>query len=670
MKKRIDEITFFRRGVLQMAALVYLVLVGAPVYAANPVSLNQVPVPEPRNLSRFVADRDAAIRLGKALFWDMQLGSDGRTACATCHFHAGTDNRTRNTLHAGPNAVLDAGSRPNGQLAVGDFPFVDFAAADDPASARTVRDDVVGAQGVSLVRFVNIAPGRGEDRGNHLRDTLFARNGRNVRQSTGRNAPSVINAVFNFTNFLDGRANHFFNGINPFGVMDGKASIYHNNNGVLETVSLVDNLADNPFALDNASLASQALGPPLSDVEMSWSGRSWPELGRKILALRPLAGQGVHPQDSSLAGLRHASGKGLAPSYGSMIRAAFRPEFWNSATPVNGFTQMEQNFSLFFGLAVQLYEATLVADQTPFDRWLQGDVNALSESADRGRGIFFSGGAGCFNCHMGPELTGASVSQAQAPGEAGLIELMAMGNGALANYDIGFYNIGVTPTAADPGRGGTGPLTMSDGRAMPLSFSRQHFEGAANLGFTPIAQPGCVNNFLADPPTICPPTTDIITRVAADGAFKTPGLRNVELTGPYMHNGGMLTLMQVVDFYTRGGNFPAENIQDLDPFINPLNQLRDNEQKKIDLVNFLLALTDERVRWESAPFDHPQLLLPAGHQERISGNPKRTRVLTDNLLDLPAVGAAGRSPQGRLPLKPFLADNLTGEELANFHYQH
>ena len=43
-------------------------------------------------------------------------------------------------------------------------------------------------------------------------------------------------------------------------------------------------------------------------------------------------------------------------------------------------------------------------------------------------------------------------------------------------------------------------------------------------------------------------------RVAVDGSFKVPTLRNVELTGPYFHNGGYATLEQVVDFYSRGGN--------------------------------------------------------------------------------------------------------------------
>src|SRR5690242_14231051 len=51
--------------------------------------LNQIPVPEPPNLFQFVKSKPAAIKLGKAFFWDMQVGSNGLQACASCHFHAG-----------------------------------------------------------------------------------------------------------------------------------------------------------------------------------------------------------------------------------------------------------------------------------------------------------------------------------------------------------------------------------------------------------------------------------------------------------------------------------------------------------------------------------------------------------------------------------------------------
>lgn len=655
-------------GAVATAVATCLTLIGWTAYSAAQIALSQVPVPEPRNLSNFVADRDAAIRLGKALFWDMQVGSDGLTACASCHFNAGADNRTRNTMHAGPAGVLSGGLRPNDVIGGNDFPFVRFAVPDNRNTARTVREDIVGSQGVTRSRLTGVVPGRAVERAVFVHDPSFSRNGRNVRQATRRNAPSVINSIFNFSNVWDGRANHFFNGVNQFGVMDANARVYLHS-GALEAISLTSNLSENPFALDNASVASQATGPPMSSTEMSWAGRTWPDVGRKMLPLRPLAGQSVHAQDSRLAAVRHSSGKGLNTTYDAMVRAAFRPEFWNSSTSVNGFSQSEQNFSLFFGLSVQLYLATLVSDQTPFDRWLLGDDTALSPSADRGRSIFFSGGASCNRCHIGPELTSASVGQVRAPGEAGLIELMSMGDGALANYDIGFYNIAVAPTSSDPGRGGTAPVRMADGREMPLSFARQYFEGAPNLGFMPLAQPGCVNDFLADPPTICPPVNVTVTRVAVNGAFKTPGLRNVALTGPYMHNGSMATLRQVVDFYARGGNFHNENLADLDPFIDTIGQIQGSEQAKTDLVNFLLALTDERVRQESAPFDHPELLVPNRHRTRIDANPKRTRVLADDMRVIPAVGAAGRAAQGLSPIRPFMTEGLSQEAADDFHYQ-
>ena len=57
-------------------------------------------------------------------------------------------------------------------------------------------------------------------------------------------------------------------------------------------------------------------------------------------------------------------------------------------------------------------------------------------------------------------------------------------------------------------------------------------------------------------------------RIAVDGAFKVPSLRNIELTGPYMHNGGMSTLEQVAAFFNRGGDVVhpdlAANIVPLD----------------------------------------------------------------------------------------------------------
>jgi hypothetical protein len=80
-------------------------------------------------------------------------------------------------------------------------------------------------------------------------------------------------------------------------------------------------------------------------------------------------------------------------------------------------------------------------------------------------------------------------------------------------------------------------------------------------------------------------------------------------------------------------------------------------------------LTDERVRWEQAPFDHPQLFVPDGHENRLDGHPKRSRALADRMVEKPAVGRNGRQAQGLGPLKPYLADDLAGAELEAFHYQ-
>jgi cytochrome c peroxidase len=671
-----------RSHLLLAPAVLAALLVAAPARGQLPLSLDRVPVPEPVNLARFVKDKGAAIRLGKALFWDMQLGSDGRTACATCHFHAGTDDRTRNQLSPGFDGAFGAGARPNADVELGDFPFHRFADADDRFSAVVrSRDDVVGTQGVLKASHQQVVVGSAEDRGRPLRDGLFTHSARNVRQVTGRNAPSVINAVFNLANFWDGRANQFFNGVNPFGDLDVEARVLMSTPAGLVGVPLAASIATNPFALNNASLASQAVGPPGNEVEMSWAGRTWPEIGRKLLPLAPLAKQAVHPADSALAALRAPSGRGLATTYDAMVRAAFRDEWWNGPATAGGFAHAEANFSLFFGLAVQLYEATLVSDDTPFDRFLRGDVNALTARQRNGMNTFFSGGASCMFCHVGPELTAMTRTALLAPGEPGFIELMAMADGAQANYDIGFYNIGVRrcgdqravppEPCEDLGRGGRVTL---NGRSLPLAYTSQWFEsaegGGPGLPFPPVARPGCTNDPFAEPPNICPPEASAIRREAVAGAFKVPGLRNVELTGPYMHNGGMATLMQVVEFYVRGGDFHEQNVANLDPIIPGINGLKGDEQKKVELVDFLLALTDERVRQESAPFDHPQLLVPDGHELRVAGDPRRTRALADRVREIPAVGAAGRAAQGLPPVKPFLARDLEDAALGEFHFQH
>jgi len=101
---------------------------------------------------------------------------------------------------------------------------------------------------------------------------------------------------------------------------------------------------------------------------------------------------------------------------------------------------------------------------------------------------------------------------------------------------------------------------------------------------------------------------------AANGTFKTPALRNVEFTGPYFHDGGQATLEQVLAFYARNGDFPSDG--NLGPGIG---NIRLSQGDQTEIVAFLKALTDDRVRFQRAPFDHPSLCVPNGHFEEAPG---------------------------------------------------
>ena len=83
---------------------------------------------------------------------------------------------------------------------------------------------------------------------------------------------------------------------------------------------------------------------------------------------------------------------------------------------------------------------------------------------------------------------------------------------------------------------------------------------------------------------------EVTGRDADMHAFRTPSLRNVALTAPYMHNGALLTLREVVDFYDRGGNDAGLPAEAIDPRIRPL---RLGEGQKQDLVAFMQSLTGE-----------------------------------------------------------------------------
>lgn len=557
--------------------------------------LANVAVPRPSNLSKYVADERMLVVLGKALFWDTQAGSDGQLACASCHFHAGADHRAQNQL-----ANAHGGFRPNQRLTLEDFPFRKLENVDNNRStAWSDSSQVVGSAGLRRRMFVNVSPGQAVEQGYDTGDTpAFSVGGINLRQVTGRNTPSVINAIFNVRNFWDGRAARTFSGSTPFGASDPleRALLWTGRDLVMERVEI-----------DDASLASQAVGPLLNPVEMSYAGRSWEKAAVKMLSLRPLASQRIAPDDSVLGPFVNRNGRGFIPgiTYRTLLEAVFRPEYWSGPDSTVGLSQAAWNFPIFWGLAIAAYEGTLVSSDSPFDRFAAGDQGALSPLEQQGMNVF-TGRGGCNPCHGGPEFTAASFTSLRQRGPVQQQRQL--------NADTGFFRLGVRPQGEDVGLGGT------DDYGLPLSVALQ--QNRPNLGVT--------------------------------GAFKAPGLRNVELTGPYFHNGGQATLEQVVDFYSRGGDFPDGGVA-----IRSRN-LSANE--RIALVAFLKSLTDDRVRFERAPFDHPEICISVGHQETAAGqplvdtsDPQFSFSGADRWALLPTVGATGNAS----PLRSF-AELLAG----------
>ncbi len=615
----------------------------------GPGSLKQIPVPEPTNLNTYVRNRQAAIALGKAFFWDMQVGSDGIQSCASCHFRGGADPRSINQTNPGgvdnPDTTIQLGG-PNYQLKPADFPL--HKLSDSTNRRSTVLksvNDVVSSQGVKLSRFLGVESGASKDRTMPLADPVFHLNGVNTRRAEPRNTPTVINAAYSRRMFWDVRARNLFNGVNAEGAGDPNSKVLRANG--------LNSLQPVLVRIDNAALASQAVAPPLSDREMGSIGRTFQDVGKRLSTAQPLRQQRVAEDDSVLGPLADGS-RGLNTTYRAMIEAAFQPVWWQSNLMVvvdqsgalsfvprpnrallsNEYTMLEYNFALFFGLSIQLYEMTLISDDAPIDRFFEGNPNALTAKERRGLEIF-TGDAACSACHAGAEMTdnsvrilfGAVVNGVKQPAE--IVERMFNGDCEVVAYDQGLYNLGVRPTAEDLGGGN------NDSFGNPLTFIK--------LLTTPRSQIPSQELFNYAIPNIANPPIAIGERVVTHGTFKVPSLRNLELTAPYFHNGGQRTIRQAVEFYNRGGDFRDQNAPNIDFEIGKLNL---TEAEIDDLTAFLSRpLTDLRVVRQSAPFDHPQLFVPNGH--KMQG----TRLDVDNdgtardeLLEIPAVGRNGGTP--------------------------
>ncbi len=273
----------------------------------NPVapgsgSLKGVQPPLPKALDTVIKNRQMAIVLGKAFFWDQQAGSDGN-ACASCHFHAGADNRTKNQLNPGLRAVPEdttfkptrtGGGGPNYLLKAADYPFHVLSNPLDRDSAILFDStDITSSQGTFGGNFIEFRS-QGQEECSLDPGSIFSVNGKQARNVEPRNSPTTINAIFQLRSFWDGRANNHFNGVNPFGRRDPNARILVRQ----ADGSIVPEVMD----LENAALASQAVGPPLSTLESSCANRTFNLIARKLLTHipKPLFGQKVELDDSVL----------------------------------------------------------------------------------------------------------------------------------------------------------------------------------------------------------------------------------------------------------------------------------------------------------------------------------------------------------------------------------
>jgi cytochrome c peroxidase len=191
------------------------------------------------------------------------------------------------------------------------------------------------------------------------------------------------------------------------------------------------------------------------------------------------------------------------------------------------------------GKAIAAYERRLVStafQPSAFDRMLAGDDAAMTAAAIRGARLYI-GKAACDECHRGPLFA-----------------------------DQKFHNIGVPQT-------GEHAFETDLGRDL----------GIMNVQQSLFTRAGAFSDALDDSHL-----RSLARRPADLGAFKTPTLRNVARTGPYMHDGVYATLGEVIDHYNRGGgmgDFSGTKEVTIAPLLL-------DDQEMSDLVEFLSSLDD------------------------------------------------------------------------------
>lgn len=281
------------------------------------------------------------------------------------------------------------------------------------------------------------------------------------------------------------------------------------------------------------SLWSQALGPAESSKEHNGSRLQFAHL---LFAHYRTAYEGVFgPMPDLSDETRFPPLDGLCDDTTCLGKPG--DAVWDSMSPA---AQAEvDGVFVSWGKAIAAYEERLVTPNSAFDRFMAGDEQAMSAGAISGAKLFV-GRASCNECHLGPALS-----------------------------DNTFHNLGVPQVADvsvglaydDPGRADGIPLVLAD----PF--------GAAGEW--------------SDAPDTTRHLEDLEVRPTDLAAFKTATLRNVALTAPYMHNGSILTLWDVLEFYRFGGrNDGAVGVHDM--AVQPLALTDDDIH---DLVDFLEALS-------------------------------------------------------------------------------
>ncbi len=184
--------------------------------------------------------------------------------------------------------------------------------------------------------------------------------------------------------------------------------------------------------------------------------------------------------------------------------------------------------------AISCFERSLISAGSPYDRYKQGDKQAMSEAAIRGEALFFSKRLQCSACHGGYNFRFTLGHRKQ-------------GDTSVAYHNTGLYNL--------------------KGQGLYPETDQGLFEKTGN-------------------------PKDM-------GKFKTPTLRNCELTSPYMHDGSIATLEQVIDHYAAGGRTIETGVYAGDGSQNPykspqMTGFEINQQEKNDLIIFLIHLTDDQ----------------------------------------------------------------------------